>query len=60
MKLRALAHARTGDKGNTSNIALIAYKTQTHLQWDAAAERFTNSDAANALLSYEYRAPWKL
>lgn len=25
MKLRALAHTRTGDKGNTSNIALIAY-----------------------------------
>ncbi len=25
MKLRAIAHARTGDKGDTSNIALIAY-----------------------------------
>ncbi|GGF02343.1 hypothetical protein GCM10011611_04770 [Aliidongia dinghuensis] len=25
MKLRALAHARTGDKGNTSNISVIAY-----------------------------------
>ena len=25
MKLRALAHSRTGDKGNTSNISLIAY-----------------------------------
>jgi hypothetical protein len=24
-KLRNLAHARTGDKGNTSNIAVIAY-----------------------------------
>jgi hypothetical protein len=24
-KLRILAHARTGDKGNTSNIAVIAY-----------------------------------
>jgi len=26
MKLRQLAHARAGDKGNTSNISLIAYE----------------------------------
>ncbi|MEH3147658.1 MAG: hypothetical protein PGN34_20445 [Methylobacterium frigidaeris] len=25
MKLRAIAHSRTGDKGNTSNISLIAH-----------------------------------
>ena len=25
MQLRALAHARTGDKGDTSNISVIAY-----------------------------------
>ena len=25
MKLRAIAHARTGDKGNTSNISVIAF-----------------------------------
>jgi len=25
MKLRDIAHSRTGDKGNTSNISLIAY-----------------------------------
>jgi hypothetical protein len=25
MKLRDLAHSRTGDKGNTSNISVIAY-----------------------------------
>lgn len=25
MKLRALAHSRTGDKGDTSNISVIAY-----------------------------------
>ena len=25
MKLRTLAHSRTGDKGNTSNISVIAY-----------------------------------
>jgi hypothetical protein len=25
MKLRAIAHSRTGDKGNTSNVSVIAY-----------------------------------
>ncbi len=25
MQLRAIAHSRTGDKGNTSNISVIAY-----------------------------------
>lgn len=30
------------------------------LQWDAEKEIFTNSEAANKLLHYEYRAPWKV
>lgn len=30
------------------------------LQWDPSAERFINNDAANALLDYEHRAPWKI
>ncbi|WP_028878028.1 AtuA-related protein [Terasakiella pusilla] len=28
MKLLDLAHARTGDKGNTSNISIIAYREE--------------------------------
>ena len=28
MKLRALAHSRTGDKGNTSNLSLIAFEAR--------------------------------
>jgi hypothetical protein len=28
MKLRDIAHDRTGDKGNVSNIAVIAYSTE--------------------------------
>src|SRR5258708_5903938 len=28
MKVRDIAHARTGDKGNVSNIAVIAYSTE--------------------------------
>jgi predicted dehydrogenase len=41
-------------------IGNIALKTKTQLEWDAKAERFTNSEAANKLLGYKYRAPYKL
>ena len=30
MKLHAIAHSRTGDKGNTSNISLIAYRADDY------------------------------
>lgn len=30
MKLREIAHSRTGDKGNTSNISLIAYRVEDY------------------------------
>jgi hypothetical protein len=30
MKLRALAHSRTGDKGNTSNISVIAFREEDY------------------------------
>jgi predicted dehydrogenase len=39
-------------------IANIAHKTKKYLEWDAKAERFTNSTAANKLLRYEYRKPY--
>lgn len=41
-------------------IANIAHKTRSLLDWDAKTERFTNKPEANRLLSYEYRAPYKL
>ena len=51
----------TGHLSTTATlIGNIAYKTRSFLEWDAAAERFTNNDAANRLLSYKYRAPYKL
>ncbi|HEY1189727.1 MAG TPA: Gfo/Idh/MocA family oxidoreductase [Gemmata sp.] len=40
-------------------IANIAHRTKSYLEWDAKAERFTNNEAANKLLSYEYRKPLK-
>lgn len=39
-------------------VALIAHKTRSFLDWDAQAERFTNSAEANRLLSYVYRKPY--
>jgi hypothetical protein len=41
MLLRELAHSRTGDKGNTSNISLIAFDTRhyEHLREQVTAER---------------------
>ena len=44
----------------TTLLGNIAHKTHTMLEWDGKAERFTNSEAANRLLQYKYRAPYKL
>jgi predicted dehydrogenase len=41
-------------------IGHIALRTKSFLEWDAKAEKFTNSAAANKYLSYQYRAPYKL
>jgi hypothetical protein len=41
MKLRQIAHSRTGDKGNTSNISVIAYRAEDYplLVAEVTAER---------------------
>ena len=41
-------------------IANVAYKTKSYLEWDSKNEKFTNNPAANQMLSYKYRAPYKL
>ncbi len=41
-------------------IGNIAYKTKSYLEWDPRTERFPNNAAANRLLAYQYRAPYKL
>lgn len=43
-----------------AHLANIALATKQRLEWDAVNERFTNSKAANEMLHYEYRKPWKL
>jgi predicted dehydrogenase len=41
-------------------IGNIALRTKSYLEWDGKTEKFTNNPAANKLLSYPYRAPYKL
>jgi predicted dehydrogenase len=41
-------------------IGNIAHKTKSYIEWDGRTERFSNNEAANRLLQYNYRAPYKL
>ena len=62
MKSRAACNCdiETGHRSTSATlIANIAHKTKSYLEWDREAERFTNNEDANALLSYRYRAPYK-
>lgn len=43
-----------------AHLGNIALETRSRIDWDPKAERITNNEAANALLHYEYREPWKL
>jgi predicted dehydrogenase len=43
-----------------AHLANISLKMKQRLEWDARTERFTNCDAANEHLAYDYREPWKL
>jgi hypothetical protein len=47
---------------NVCHIGAIALRLGRPIQWDPAAEQFvgTDADKANAMVSREYRSPWKL
>jgi len=63
IKSRALPNAdvEIGHRSTTcSLIANISYAVGARLDWDADKERFTNNEAANSFLHYEYRKPWTL
>ncbi len=47
MQLRQLAHSRTGDKGNTSNISLIAYDARHY----AHLKQHVTPDSVKALFA---------
>jgi hypothetical protein len=47
MKLRDIAHSRTGDKGNISNISVIAYEAQNY----PLIERFVTAERVKAHFS---------
>ncbi len=58
---RPNADIEEGHRSTTfAHLANLALATRLRLDWDAEAERFTNSEPANALRHYEYRAPWTL
>ncbi len=51
----------TGHRSTSATLlGNVALRTKSYLEWDAKTERVTNNDAANKLLSYKYRAPWRL
>jgi predicted dehydrogenase len=60
-RARCNADALTGHV-STATVLLgnIALRTESLLKWDGLGERFTNNPAANSLLHYQYRAPYKL
>jgi len=55
------ADVEVGHRSTTfSHLGNIALATKSRIEWDAENERITNNDAANELLHYDYRVPWKL
>lgn len=51
----------TGHKSTaTCLIGNVALRTGLKLHWDGGAERFTNSEEANRMLTKTYRKPWHL
>lgn len=51
----------TGHRSTSATLlANVAFRTSSVLEWDRAEERFRNNSDANKLLSYKYRAPYKL
>ena len=43
-----------------AHLANIALEVGGRIEWDAKKERILNNEAANDLLEYKYRDPWKL
>jgi hypothetical protein len=58
---QTLADAEVGHRTNSlCQIGHIAIHLGRKLQWDPDAEKFINDDAANRLLGWPMRSPWRL
>ncbi len=58
---RPTADIEIGHRTTTAcHLGNIAYHVRRSLRWDAEQERFLNDNEANAWLTRNYRAPWKL
>jgi len=63
MRSRATPNAdiEEGHRSTTmSLLAKISLAVRQRIEWDPQQEQITNHPAANAMLHYEYRQPWKL
>jgi predicted dehydrogenase len=45
---------------SVAHLGNIALRSRSRIEWDAAAEQVRGNEAANALLSRQYRPPWTL
>jgi predicted dehydrogenase len=51
----------TGHRSTSATLlGNVAHDMKAYLEWDRAAERFTNHDRSKKRLDYPYRAPYKL
>lgn len=50
----------SGALSETILLGCVAYRTGETIEWDAAALKSTNSEAANALITKEYREGWEV
>lgn len=58
---RPNADVEEGHRSTTfSHLANISLATRSRIEWDAQNERIVSPESANAMLHYEYRAPWVL
>ena len=58
---KCMVDIEEGHRSTTfAHLSNIALATGSRIEWDARRERITNNKAANKLLHYTYRKPWKL